>query len=95
MPHIDNKVRWCLKKAEREIADGRKHRGLMKIEPNFDEAKKHITKAEHNLKAFIYLAKGNFPDWSVTAGFYVIYHCFLAIILKNGYESRNQECTIA
>ncbi len=24
-----------------------------------------------------------------------MYHCFLAIIAKFGYESRNQECTIA
>ena len=28
-------------------------------------------------------------------GFYVMYHCCLAIITKFGYESRNQECTLA
>lgn len=27
--------------------------------------------------------------------FYTIYHCFLAIIQKFGFESRNQECTIS
>ena len=31
----------------------------------------------------------------MSAGFYCIYHCFLAIGHKFGYESRNQECTIA
>ena len=27
-------------------------------------------------------------------GFYSIYHCFLAILSKYGYESKNQSCTI-
>ena len=27
--------------------------------------------------------------------FYTLYHCFLAILAKFGYESRNQECTFA
>ena len=27
--------------------------------------------------------------------FYTIYHCFLAILSKFGYETRNQECTFA
>ena len=31
----------------------------------------------------------------MSAGFYCIYHCFLAIGHKFGYESRNQECMIA
>ncbi|MBI2105453.1 HEPN domain-containing protein [Candidatus Woesearchaeota archaeon] len=43
----------------------------------------------------IYLIKGNFPDWAVSASFYSIYHCLLAILAKYGYESRNQECTFA
>ncbi len=33
-------------------------------------------------------------DWALNAGFYAIYHCFLAILAKYGYESRNQACTI-
>ena len=31
----------------------------------------------------------------IRAAFYTIYHCFLELIEKYGYESRNQECTIA
>jgi len=31
----------------------------------------------------------------MSAGFYCIYHCFLAIAAKFGYESSNQTCTIA
>ena len=33
-------------------------------------------------------------DWALNVGFYAIYHCFLAILAKYGYESRNQACTI-
>lgn len=95
MSHVENKVDWCLKKAEKELKEGKKHRGLIKIEPNKEEAEKHITKAKHNLSALEYFNKGGFSDWSMSAVFYCIYQCFLAIALKFGYESRNQECTIA
>src|SRR3989338_1151233 len=95
MPQAENKVKWCLDKAKREIEEGLKHRGLVKIEADLNEAKKHIKKAEHNFKAVVILQKSGFSDWSVSAVFYTIYHCFLGIIAKFGYESRNQECTIA
>ncbi|MBU2633635.1 MAG: HEPN domain-containing protein [Nanoarchaeota archaeon] len=95
--HID----WCTKKAVKEIEECKKlgkrikHRGLLKIGPNIDEAKKHIKKAEHNLKGITKFKEIGFSDWSITAGFYCIYHCFLAIAVKFGYESRNQTCTIS
>ena len=92
---IENKVEWCIKKALKELAEGKKHRGLKKIEPDIAEIRKHIAKAEHNLKAISYFSKGGFSDWSMSSCFYCIYHCFLAIALKFGYESRNQECTLA
>lgn len=94
MSHTENKVDWCLKKAEKELKEGKKHRGLRKIEPDINETRKHITKAEHNLSAIDYFDSGGFSDWSMSAVFYCIYHCFLAILSKFGYESRNQECTI-
>ncbi len=90
-----NKVNWCLKKAERELKEKKKHRGLVKSESDLDEARKHLMKAEHNFSAIEYFDKGKFSDWSMSAVFYCIYHCFLAIASKFGYESRNQECTIA
>jgi len=77
MSQAKNKVDWCIKKAEKEIAEGKKHRGLLKINPDIKEAKKHVAKAEHNLKAAISFEK-KFPDWSVSALFYGIYHSFLA-----------------
>ncbi len=95
MSHIDNKVEWCLKKAEKELKTGGKHRGLIKISPNQELAKAHISKAEHNLKAISDFKEEGYSDWSASAAFYSIYHCLLAILAKKGYESRNQECTFA
>ncbi|MBS3079281.1 HEPN domain-containing protein [Candidatus Pacearchaeota archaeon] len=95
MSEAKRKVEWCLRKAEEELKKGTKHRGLVLKEQNLSEARKHIQKAEHNLKAIEYFSNGGFSDWSMSAVFYCIYHCFLAINMKFGYESRNQECTIA
>lgn len=92
MSHAKNKIEWCLKKAEKE---GEKHRGLIKIQPDIEKAKKHIKKAEHYLKATNYLKEGDFSDISVSTVFYSMYHCLLAIAVKFGYESKNQECTFA
>ncbi len=92
MGHLENKLEWCIRKAKKE---GEKHRGLKEIAPDEEKADKHIEKANHNLKAMIYLIEGNFPDWAVNASFYAMYHCLLAILAKHGYESRNQECTFA
>jgi len=95
MSHAENKVSWCLRKAEKEIKEGKKHRGLVELKSDLLKAKEHIIKAEHYLKAVDYLNKGGFSDLSMGNIFYCIYHCFLAIVVKFGYESRNQECTIA
>lgn len=95
MSHAGNKVKWCLNKAKKELAQGTKHRGLLEIKPGPEDARKNVLKAEHNFKAMIFFEKNGFADWSISAAFYTIYHCFLAIITKQGYESRNQECTIA
>lgn len=39
MSHAENKVKWCLNKAEKELMEGKKHRGLVKIEPDINRAK--------------------------------------------------------
>ena len=95
MSHAKNKVEWCLRKAERELKESDKHRGLVRIESDLEEAKSHINKAEHYLRATAYLKKGNFSDISTSTVFYSMYHCLLAIAAKFGYESGNQECTFA
>lgn len=95
MSHTKNKVKWCLKKAEKELKEDGKHRGLVKKEPHIELARQHIVKAEHNLKAIISFKETGFSDWSASATFYSIYHGLLAVLAKLGYESRNQECTFA
>jgi len=95
MSHAKNKMRWCLNKAQKELQKGKKHRGLVRTEPNKEKAREHIVKAEHNLKVTLYLREGGYTDWCSSSLFYAIYHCFLAILAKFGYESRNQECTFA
>lgn len=95
MSHAKNKLRWCLNKAKKELQEGKKHRGLLEITPNMKIARDHLAKAEHNLKVTLYLQRGGFTDWCSSSLFYTIYHCFLAILAKFGYESRNQECTFA
>ena len=101
MSQAHNHVKWCLAKAEKELAELKKlgkspkHKVLSKVKANIEEAEGHIAKAEHNLKAVTRFKEIGFSDWSIAAGFYSIYHCFLAIASKFGYESKNQTCTVA
>ena len=95
MSHIKNKVEWCIRKAQKELQEGKKHRGLVKVDADIEKAREHLAKAEHNLKVTLYLQIGGFTDWCSSSLFYIIYHCFLAIATKFGYETRNQECTFA
>ncbi len=69
------------------------HRGLRVVTPDIFLACKHLEKAEHNLKATYFLYDSLYKDWCASTLFYTIYHCFLAILIKEGYESKNQECT--
>ncbi|MBI5398400.1 hypothetical protein HZB03_02950 [Candidatus Woesearchaeota archaeon] len=101
MSQSSKHVEWCLNKAEKEIKECEKlgkrpkHRGLSRVNPSINEAKKHLAKAEHNLLGITRFKEIGFSDWSMSAGFYCIYHCFLAIAAKFGYESSNQTCTIS
>ncbi len=95
MSHAKNKVEWCLNKAKRELQEGKKHRGLVKVNADLEKARDHLAKAERNLKVTLYLQRGGYSDWCSSSLFYMMYHCFLAILAKFGYETRNQECTFA
>ena len=84
MPQIDNQLRWCLKDPRR-LADKK---------PDLDLAYKHVKKSEYNYGVLQTLERLEIYDWALNVGFYSIYHCFLAILAKYGYASRNQSCTI-
>ena len=101
MSRAAKQVDWCIGKARKEIEECKKmnvrerHRGLLKVDTNLEEAKKHIEKAEYNLSSALDFAKTSHSDWSVSAFFYSLYHCFLSIGYKFGYKSGNQSCTIS
>ncbi|MEK6903431.1 MAG: HEPN domain-containing protein [Nanoarchaeota archaeon] len=95
MSQAEKKVQWCLKKATKELKEQGIHRGLVQVEPNKNQVKMHLDKAQHNFNAALFFDKHGYSNWSASAFFYCAYHCCLAIIRKHGYESRNQECTLA
>ena len=84
MSQVDEHLKWCLKDPKR----------LIKTRPDLDLAQKHVKKSEYNYGTVQTLEKLKIYDWALNVGFYSIYHCFLAILAKYGYESRNQACTI-
>ena len=84
MPQIDEHLKWCLKDPKR----------LTKTKPDLDLAQKHVKKSEYNYGVMQALEKLKIYDWALNVGFYAIYHCFMAILAKYGYESRNQTCTL-
>lgn len=84
MAQIDNHLKWCLKDPNR----------LVKVKPDIDLAKKHLKKSEYNMEVMKELEKLKRYDWALNIGFYSIYHCFLAILAKYGYESKNQSCSV-
>jgi uncharacterized protein (UPF0332 family) len=88
---IKEKLSKCLKEGEK----GERHKGLRKMDISEERVKAHLKKAVHNFKAMISFQKTGFSDWSASASFYCLYHCLLALMAKEGYESRNQSCTFA
>ncbi|MDO8481338.1 MAG: HEPN domain-containing protein [Nanoarchaeota archaeon] len=92
MSQAANKLDWCLKKAQKE---GSEHRGLIIVAPDKKKAEDHIQKALHYLEVTEYLRKGGYVGDCASTLFYAIYQSLLAIGLRFGYESRNQECTFA
>ena len=84
MPQIDEHLKWCLKDPKR----------LIKTKPDLDLAQKHVKKSEYNYGIVQTLERLKIYDWAFNVGFYAIYHYFLAILAKYGYESKNQACTI-
>jgi uncharacterized protein (UPF0332 family) len=75
---------WCLSKKDR----------LKIIKPDLLKSSAHLKKAKHNLLAAHYNLKGGFEDWVVSQCYYSVYHVFLSLLYKYGFESRNHECTI-
>jgi len=87
---VKNKLDKCFKEGEK---GGERHKGLKKIGINGDLIDEHLKKAGHNLNAVTEFKNIGYSDWSASATFYALYHCLLALLIKFGYQSRNQTCT--
>ena len=81
---LEPDLKWCLSKKDR----------LKIIKPDLSRSRNHLKKAKHNLLAAHYNLKGGFEDWVVSQCYYAVYHAFLGILYKHGFESKNHECTI-
>jgi uncharacterized protein (UPF0332 family) len=86
-----SRLKNCIKEGQK----GGRHKGLKSIPVFQERINGHIEKAKHNFKAMISFQKTGFSDWSASAAFYCLYHSLLAVLAKEGYESRNQNCTFA
>lgn len=84
MSRIENHLKWCLKDSRR----------LIKEKPDLELARKHVEKSKYNYGIVQTLERLKIYDWAFNVGFYAIYHCFLGILHKYGYNSRNQSCTM-
>lgn len=87
---LKNKLDKCFKEGEK---GGERHKGLKKIELDEGLINEHLKKAGHNLNAVTEFKNIGYSDWSASAAFYALYHCLLALLIKFGYQSRNQTCT--
>ena len=80
---VENKFYDCLRK-----------KLINEIKSDEGDINGHIIKAKHYLRATDYNIKGGFSDVAVSNAFYAMYHSLLALLLKLGYEAKNQECAI-
>jgi len=87
MPEIINIVEKCLNpKIEK--------RGLVKIKPDNREARKHLEKAEDNLRAMELLYDNAFYDWTIVVGYYAMYHAVLALLRNIGLLGLTHKCSL-
>jgi len=91
----EREVKECFANALKEEQKGRKHKGLLPVRPNDEQAKEYLAKAKTNLELCeLYKQKGF--DYKIPEEwFYTLYYCGLAILSKFGVETRSQRCTAA
>lgn len=87
------KIKECFTSAQQDEEKGRKHKGLLLVKPNQDEAKDFIMKAKRNLELCHLYKENGFEYKLPEEWFYSLYYCALAILARFGVESRSQRCT--
>ena len=90
---LAKELRDCFKDSEKDEKNGKKHKGLLVVEPNDKSAREYIQKAKDALDwCNVYKLKG--ADYKIPEEwFYTLYYCGLAFLAKLGVESRSQKYT--
>jgi len=90
---MSEKINECFETAKKEEEKGKKHKGLLIVEPSKEKAKEYLNKARDSLK-FCEMYKQAGSDYKIPEEwFYSLYYCALAILCKFGVETRSQRCT--
>ena len=96
MSQASKHVEWCLNKAKKEIEECKKfgkkekHRGLLKTNPDIDEAKRHLAKAEHNLDGISRFKEVGFLIGQCQLAFTVFIIAFLPLQLNSGMNQQTK-----
>ncbi len=77
-----------------KLQDFIKREIILKQSPDEAEINGHIEKAEHNLQFIKDNMKLGYNDWCITGCYYASYHAVLALIMTEGYASKNHFATL-
>jgi uncharacterized protein (UPF0332 family) len=87
------KIKECFESARKEEEKGKKHKGLLIVEPSLKKAEEYLDKARDSLR-FCEIYKNAGSDYKIPEEwYYSLYYCALAILCKFGVETRSQRCT--
>ena len=89
----EKEVKECFSNALKEEQKGKKHKGLLVVKPDDEQAKEFIIKAKTNLELCDFYKQKGFDYKIPEEWFYTLYYCGLAILSKFGVETRSQRCT--
>src|SRR3989344_7392377 len=91
----DEEVEKCFSDAIKDEKSGRKHKGLLILEPDDKKAREYLNKAKKNIELCDTFKQAGYDYKIPEEWFYTLYYCALAILSKFGIESRSQKCTAA
>jgi hypothetical protein len=90
---LEEDLAECFRIAERDKSIGKKHKGLMMVKLNFEEARGYIQKAKDSLELCEFYKEKRYDYKIPEEWFYSLYYCALAILSKFGIETRSQRYT--
>jgi len=83
----------CFESAKKEEQKGKKHKGLLIVEPSLKKAEEYLDKARDSLR-YCEIFQNAGSDYKIPEEwYYSLYYCALAILSKFGVETRSQRCT--